>query len=59
MTYAPVKPFFIYLAHQVPKAWANKHKGQFDQVWDVVRVGPLPDHPAGTYRYPKRVLITL
>ena len=40
----PDKPFFIYFApgathapHHVPKAWADKYKGQFDQGWDAVR----------------------
>jgi arylsulfatase len=41
---APDKPFFIYYApgathapHHVPKAWAEKYKGKFDQGWDKVR----------------------
>ena len=40
----PDKPFFIYYApgathapHHVPKAWAEKYKGKFDQGWDKVR----------------------
>jgi len=40
----PDKPFFIYFApgathapHHVPKAWAEKYKGKFDQGWDKVR----------------------
>jgi arylsulfatase A-like enzyme len=40
----PDKPFFIYFApgathapHHVPKAWADKYKGKFDQGWDKVR----------------------
>jgi len=41
---APNKPFFMYFApgaghapHHVPKAWADKYKGQFDEGWDVYR----------------------
>lgn len=40
----PDKPFFVYYApgavhapHHVPKEWADKYKGQFDEGWDVVR----------------------
>ncbi len=40
----PDKPFFMYFApgathapHHVPKAWADKYKGQFDQGWDKLR----------------------
>ena len=40
----PDRPFFIYFApgathapHHVPKEWADKYKGQFDEGWDVVR----------------------
>jgi len=40
----PDKPFFIYYAtgavhapHHVPKEWADKYKGKFDQGWDQVR----------------------
>ena len=40
----PDKPFFIYFApgathapHHVPKEWADKYKGQFDQGWDKLR----------------------
>jgi arylsulfatase len=38
------KPFFAYFApgathapHHVPKAWADKYKGNFDQGWDKLR----------------------
>ena len=38
------KPFFVYFApgathapHHVPKEWADKYAGQFDQGWDVLR----------------------
>jgi arylsulfatase len=38
------KPFFIYFApgathapHHVPREWADKYKGQFDQGWDRLR----------------------
>src|SRR5580698_8791315 len=41
---APDKPFFVYFApgathapHHVPKDWADKYKGKFDQGWDKVR----------------------
>jgi arylsulfatase len=41
---SPDKPFFIYYAtgathspHHVPKEWADKYKGKFDQGWDNLR----------------------
>lgn len=41
---APDKPFFAYFApgathapHHVPKEWADKYKGKFDQGWDKLR----------------------
>jgi arylsulfatase len=41
---APDKPFFMYYApgathapHHVPKQWAEKYKGKFDQGWDKIR----------------------
>ncbi|MFO0908111.1 MAG: arylsulfatase [Isosphaeraceae bacterium] len=41
---SPGKPFFIYYAtgathapHHVPKAWADKYRGKFDQGWDKLR----------------------
>jgi arylsulfatase A-like enzyme len=41
---APENPFFMYFApgathapHHVPKEWADKYKGKFDQGWDKVR----------------------
>ena len=43
-TLAPDKPFFVYFApgathapHHVPKEWADRYKGQFDQGWDRLR----------------------
>ena len=40
----PLGPFFVYFApgathapHHVPKAWADKYKGKFDQGWDTLR----------------------
>ena len=40
----PDKPFFIYFApgathapHHVPKEWADKYQGKFDQGWDQLR----------------------
>ena len=42
--FAPDKPFFMYWApgashgpHQVPKEWADKYKGKFDDGWDKYR----------------------
>jgi arylsulfatase len=41
---APNKPFFMYFCtgamhapHHVPKEWADKYKGQFDEGWDAYR----------------------
>lgn len=41
---APDKPFFVYFApgathapHHVPKEWADKYKGKFDQGYDAIR----------------------
>lgn len=41
---APKKPFFLYFAtgamhapHQVPKEWADKYRGVFDEGWDAYR----------------------
>jgi arylsulfatase len=41
---APNKPFFLYFAtgaqhapHHVPKEWADKYKGTFDDGWDAYR----------------------
>lgn len=41
---APGKPFFAYFApgaahapHHVPRAWADRYKGQFDDGWDALR----------------------
>jgi arylsulfatase len=43
---APDKPFFLYFAtgamhapHHVPKEWADRYKGQFDDGWDAYRQG--------------------
>jgi len=40
----PDKPFFMYYAtgavhapHHVPKEWADKYKGRFDEGWDRIR----------------------
>jgi arylsulfatase A-like enzyme len=40
----PDKPFFMYFApgathapHHVPKEWADKYKGSFDEGWDAAR----------------------
>lgn len=40
----PDKPFFIYFApgathapHHVPKEWADKYQGHFDEGWDALR----------------------
>jgi arylsulfatase A-like enzyme len=44
----PDKPFFLYLAphaghapHGVPKEWADKYKGKFDQGYEAIRAGIL------------------
>jgi len=44
----PEKPFFMYLApqaghapHHVPKEWADKYKGRFDQGYEAIRPGIL------------------
>ncbi|MFM7360407.1 MAG: arylsulfatase [Cyanobium sp.] len=41
---APTKPFFLYFCtgamhapHHVPKEWADRYKGQFDDGWDAYR----------------------
>ena len=41
---APDKPFFVYYStgathspHHVPRVWADKYKGKFDQGWDKLR----------------------
>jgi arylsulfatase len=41
---SPEKPFFVYYAtgathspHHVPKEWADRYKGRFDQGWDRLR----------------------
>lgn len=57
----PDKPFFVYYApgathapHHVPKEWADKYKGRFDQGWDKLREATLQRQielgvvPAGT-----------
>ena len=40
----PDKPFFVYFApgathapHHVPKEWADRYRGEFDDGWDVTR----------------------
>jgi arylsulfatase A-like enzyme len=63
---APDKPFFMYYApgathapHHVPKAWAEKYKGKFDEGWDKLRELTLARQiklgivPAGTKLAPK------
>jgi arylsulfatase A-like enzyme len=64
------KPFFMYFApgachapHHVPKEWADKYKGKFDQGWDKLReeilarqkkVGVVPQNAELTKR-PKEI----
>ena len=64
----PDKPFFTYFApgathapHHVPKEWADKYKGKFDQGWDKLReetfarqkaLGVIPQDCALTERSP-------
>jgi arylsulfatase len=58
---APDKPFFMYFCpgamhapHQVPREWADKYKGQFDDGWDAYRTKVFEQQlrlgilPAGT-----------
>jgi len=63
------KPFFMYFApgathapHHVPKAWADKYKGKFDQGWDKLReetfarqkeLGVVPPDCELTKRHPQ------
>ena len=63
------KPFFAYFApgathapHHVPKEWADKYKGMFDQGWDRLReetfarqkaLGVIPADCALTARHPE------
>jgi len=65
----PDKPFFTYFApgathapHHVPKEWADKYKGQFDQGWDKLReqtfarqkeLGVIPPDCQLTSRHPE------
>lgn len=65
---APDKPFITYFApgathapHHVPKEWADKHRSQFDQGWDVLRqetferqkaLGVIPQDAVLTERSP-------
>lgn len=67
-TQTPDKPFFIYYApgashapHHVPKEWADKYKGKFDQGWDKLReetfarqkkLGVIPENAKLTPRDP-------
>jgi len=65
----PDKPFFTYFApgathapHHVPKEWADKYKGKFDQGWDKLReetfarqkkLGVIPPDCQLTQRHPQ------
>ena len=65
----PDKPFFVYFApgathapHHVPKEWADKYKGKFDQGWDKLReetfarqkkIGVIPPDCQLTERHPE------
>jgi arylsulfatase len=65
----PDKPFFVYFApgathapHHVPREWADKYQGRFDQGWDRVReetfarqkaIGVIPQDCALTSRHPE------
>ncbi len=65
----PDKPFFTYFApgathapHHVPREWADKYKGKFDQGWDNVReetfarqkkLGVIPPDCRLTKRHPE------
>ena len=64
----PDKPFFAYYApgathapHHVPKEWADKYRGKFDQGWDTLReetftrqkqLGVIPENCDLTERSP-------
>ena len=66
---AASKPFFMYFApgaahapHHVPKEWADKYKGKFDQGWDKLReeifarqkkLGVIPEGCDLTKRHPE------
>ncbi|MFO0851305.1 MAG: arylsulfatase [Gemmataceae bacterium] len=68
-TQAPDKPFFIYYSpgashapHHVPKEWADRYKGKFDQGWDKLReetfarqkkLGVIPENAKLTPRAPE------
>jgi arylsulfatase A-like enzyme len=63
----PDKPFFMYFVpgathapHHVPKDWADKYRGKFDQGWDVLReatfarqkqLGVIPEDAQLTLRH--------
>ena len=56
----PDKPWFMYFApgathapHHVPKEWADKYKGQFDDGWDVQRE-QIVRPPEGARCHPRR-----
>ena len=56
----PDKPFFMYFApgathapHHVPREWADKYAGQFDDGWDALRERDLRA-PEGARRDPGR-----
>lgn len=69
-TLTPDKPFYVYFAtgathapHHVPKEWADKYKGKFDQGWDKLReetfarqkkLGVIPENTKLTER-PKEI----
>lgn len=64
LAYQPENPFFVYFApgavhgpHHVPREWADKYKGKFDQGWEALReetfkrqkeMGWIPDDAALT-----------
>ena len=57
---APEKPFFMYYAtgaahapHHVPKEWADRYEGQFDDGWDAYRETVFAP-PAGARPAPRR-----
>jgi Sulfatase len=54
----PAKPFYLYLGfgathapHHVPKEWADRYAGQFDDGWDAYREKPLVALPRDSYTY--------
>ena len=57
----PEKPFFVYFApgathapHHVPKKWAGRYEGQFDDGWDVQRERTFASAEGSLESFPRR-----